>query len=221
MRRAPLWLLLLGLGGAAPPAPPAPPAPHRGGRMVRVERPRRAAPEAVRLCPLVDQDQGRLICYGATPPEPGTRYAILDDSGMRGWATVRRSEPSTQDSCRLGTMHDVQVDYEEGMQPAARPGYTLAIAVEGVAVESTARLLHDTSARSPSGRDSDQVWMTIDKNGDGEGDLAVTTYECTGEIHDLPIAPGGQRVASYCIEYWAKDDADWRKLGRDLFFYCQ
>lgn len=188
--------------------------------MVRVERPRAVAPDPVRLCPLINPDERRLVCYGGPAPELGTHFTLIDDQGVRGVATAERTEASSQDPCKLGSAHDVLVDYDEARGLAPRPGFSFTVALSGVALEDGARVVRDVQLRSPSGKDAQQVWMAVDRNGDGEPDVAVTAFECSDQVHDLPVAPSGQQVHPYCLDYWVKEDVDWHRVNRDVFFTC-
>jgi hypothetical protein len=206
---------------AAPRAAARPPD-HRRGRVVRVNRPRRLAPEPVRLCMVTPADakaEAKMVCYGATPPEPGSRFALIDDVGVRGVGTVRDSTRSGYDACQLGSAHDVVLALDEPPLPGSPSGMYM-VAVEGVAIEKGSRILRDAQVRAPSRRDNDQVWTVIDRDGDGTADLLGTAYECSAEIRDLPAPPAGQRIWPLCIDYWVRDAVDWARVGRDVFYQC-
>lgn len=162
-----------------------------------------------------------MTCFGGGAPDPGTRFALVDDIGVRGYGTAIRSQESPQDYCKVGSAHDVELEYEgsHGLDPRPTAGYPFTLAVQGVTLDEQARVVREEQLR-PSGKDSEQVWMAVDRNGDGDADLAVTAFECTGEVRSLPHAPAGQRVAPYCLDYWLRDDVEWTKVDRYVFFTC-
>jgi hypothetical protein len=231
-RKARIWLgvaigaavvvvLALDLRGQ-PAARPASPAARRG-RVERVERPRFAAATAVRICPMMPPADDRVTCYGGTQPNVGTTYQLVDEEGVRATARARSVEVAAQDPCRLRGMHDVLLDVVSGKVPRWGQGYnTTLLGVQGVALEPGARVLTDPTLRSPSGRDGDQIWVAIDRDGDARVDLAVTYADCSAEVRDLPRAAGvGQKVTPYCMDYWLRETGiDWRRANRDIYFAC-
>ena len=228
MRAPPLpWLPWLACWVVAAVAWPADAGPARGtavrrpGKVVRVERPRVRAAERVRVCPLTNPDGRRMTCFGGTAPEPGTRFALVDDVGLRGHGLAVASQPSGQDYCKIGSAHEVELTYEEphGLDPRPTNAFPFTLAVQGVLLEDGARVMMDQQLR-PSGREVEQVWMAVDRDGDGDADLAVTAFECSAEVRDLPIAPSGQRVSPYCLDYWLRDEIEWTKAERYVFFNC-
>lgn len=197
---------------------PAEAAPRRPGRVVRVERPRRAAPDPVHLCMV---GEGRMTCYGKKAPAAGQRFAVIDESGLRGRVVVKESTRSTVDACQLGTAHDVVIEGEEGALPGTpQSSSAYVVAVRGVEVGEHGRLLRDVPLRAPSGRSTENVWTVIDRDGDGEADLLGTAYDCSSEMQDLPPARAGQKLDTVCIDYWSRDAAEWTQVGRDIFFNC-
>lgn len=202
-------------------AVPAAAAPRRAGRVVRVERPRLAAPDPVHLCMVANPAESRMTCYGKSPPEPGSRFALLDEGGVRGRVIVREATRSSVDACQLGTAHDVVIETEDGTLTAGSSAASYYIvAVRGVEVGERGRLLRDLPVRAPSGRSTENVWTIIDRDGDGEADLLGTAFDCAAEVHDLPAARTGQRLDTVCIDYWSRDAAEWTQVGRDIFFNC-
>jgi hypothetical protein len=215
-----LWLLsAMATAWPAQASPGA--AGRRSGKVVRVERPRLRAAERVRVCPLTNPDGRRMTCFGGPPPEPGTRFALIDDIGVRGHGVSLQSQPSGQDYCKIGSAHEVELTYEEphGLDPRPTSGFPFTLAVQGVPLEEGARVMMDQQLR-PSGREAEQVWMAVDRDGDGDADLAVTAYECSDQVRDLPIAPSGQRVSPYCLDYWVRDEIEWTRAERYVFFNC-
>jgi hypothetical protein len=217
--RCPIWLLALLLGSAH--AEPGEAGPRRSGKVVRVERPRLRAAERVRVCPLTNPDARRMTCFGGPAPEPGTRFALVDDVGVRGHGVALQSQPSGQDYCKVGSAHEVELNYESphGLDPRPSTGFPFTLAVQGVNLEEGARVMMDPQLR-PSGRDAEQVWMAVDRDGDGDADLAVTAFECSDEVRDLPAAPSGQRVSPYCLDYWSREEVEWSRIERYVFFNC-
>ena len=202
-------------------AVPASAAPRRVGRVVRVERPRLAAPDPVHLCMVANPAESRMTCYGKNAPEPGSKFALLDEGGVRGRVIVRESTRSTVDACQLGSAHDVVIESEDGTMPSASSAASYYIvAVRGVEIGERGRLLRDLPLRAPSGRSSENVWTIIDRDGDGEADLLGTAFNCAAEVPDLPVARAGQRLDTVCIDYWSRDPAEWTQVGRDIFFNC-
>ena len=204
---------------------PAEAAPHRSGRVVRVERPRRSAPDPVHLCMVANPGESRMTCYGKSPPEPGSRFALIDESGLRARVVVKESSRSSFDACQLGTAHDVLIEAEEGAVPTAPSASYYIVAVRGVEVSEGGRLLRDADRtgrqiRPPSGRSSENVWTIIDRDGDGEADMLGTAFDCSAELQDMPSPRVGQKLDTVCIDYWSRDAAEWTQVGRDVFFNC-
>lgn len=200
---------------------PAEAAPRRPGRVVRVERPRLAAPDPVHLCMVANPGESRMTCYGKAAPEPGSRFALIDESGLRGRVVVKEATRSSVDACQLGTAHDVVIEAEDGAMPTAPSAASYYIvAVRGVQVNERGRLLRDLPLRPPSGRSTENVWTIIDRDGDGEADMLGTAFDCSSEVADLPAPRAGQRLDTVCIDYWSRDAADWTQVGRDIFFNC-
>jgi hypothetical protein len=200
---------------------PADAAPRRPGKVVRVERPRRHSAERIRVCPLTSPESQRMTCFGGPAPEPGTRFALVDEVGLRGHGVALRAQPYGQEQCKFGSAHEVELTYEEphGLDPRPQSGFPFTLAVQGVSLEQGARLVMDQQLR-PSGREAEQVWMAVDRDGDGDADLAVTAFECSAEVRDLPIAPAGQRLSTYCIDYWMREVVEWSRVERYVFFNC-
>jgi hypothetical protein len=195
------------------------PEAGRAGRVVRVERPRLQPPEPVRFCIITNPAERGMVCYGRTSPAPGTRFSVLDDSGLRGQVTAREAtRAEAYDGCQLGTAHQVTFD-TDGADLGNTPTF-YQVAIQGVSLERGARLLRDPQIRAPSGRSNEQVWAALDRDGDGMADLLGTAYDCTGEERDLPRAPAGQQIAPLCLDYWLRDQVDWTKVGRDVFLQC-
>jgi hypothetical protein len=194
---------------------------RRPGKVVRVERPRLHGAERVRVCPLTSPEAQRMTCFGGPAPEAGTRFALVDEVGLRGHAVAVRSQPYGQEQCKFGSAHEVEVTYEEahGLDPRPPNGLPFTLAVQGVSLDAGARLVLDQQLR-PSGREVEQVWMALDRDGDGDADLAVTAFECSDQVRDLPIAPVGQRLSTYCIDYWMREVIEWVRVERYVFFNC-
>jgi hypothetical protein len=195
------------------------PAARRRGQVVRVERPRARPADPVRLCIITNPGEGKMVCYGRSPPEVGAQFTVLDDAGLRGRVTAgeaRRAD--SYDGCQLGSAHEVDMvlgELDLGLAP-----YFYQMAIQGVALERGARLLRDLQVGSPSGRDSEQVWAWLDRDGDGEVDLLGTAFDCSSEERSLPPAPPGQTVVPLCLDYWMRDRAEWTRVGRDVFLQC-
>lgn len=162
-----------------------------------------------------------MTCFGGTPPEPGSRYTLIDDSGVRGQGQVTQSQPSAQDDCKFGSVHDVELAYDSayGLDPRPTTGLPFTLAVQGLSLAEGARVVVDQQLR-PSAREIEQVWMAIDRDGDGDAELAVTAFECSDQVRDLLLAPSGQRVLPYCLDYWLREDVEWSKVERYVFFNC-
>jgi hypothetical protein len=214
-----LWALLVGLVvlAVALAVATAEGGPRRRGRSERVERPRFATPDSVRVCSLVSPDD-KLTCYGGPAPPIGTHFVVVDEQGVRGGGVVERVEVSSQDTCRLAATHDVYLSLDQPL--VQRQGYTTSVGVEGVSFDPRGMVRSDPNLRSPSGRDIEQIWLSLDRDGDNRVDMAATYFDCSAEVHDLPVAPTGQRVMPYCLEYWLRDGADWKRVNRDVYYNC-
>lgn len=194
----------------------APEAGARPGEVVRVERPRGLSSTGLRLCPVNLSAQGRVTCFGERPPAPGTRFVLLDGEGSRGHVIARRVQPSEQDRCGLGYLHDVAIDGE-----ISGGDLGVSVAVQGLGEADDARVLpYGLRSRSPSGRDEDQVWMAIDRDGDDLADVLATYRECAAEP-GMPLPPVGKTVQGLCLDYWALRRGEWRRLGSDVYYDCR
>jgi hypothetical protein len=212
------WALAALLGAPAAAAPP----PRRAGEVVRVERPRRRPPEGVRVCPITNPEARRMTCFGGTAPEPGARFTLVDEAGLRGSARARRVHPSSQDTCKVGSASEVElVGGQPGaLEPRPTTGFPFTLAVQGVALSEEARVVFDPQLR-PSGRDLEEVWVALDRDGDLEPDFAVTAFACAATVRELPIAPVGLQAAPYCVDYWARGAGGWARIARHMFYNCQ
>jgi hypothetical protein len=221
-RRAVAAVVAVGLGlGLAGELWGRPAAAPRRGRVERVERPRFAVATALRVCSLIPGNEDRVTCYGGTAPQPGTRYHLIDEYGVRAVAESTRSETSAADSCRLGTMNDVFLTIEGGPLAARRQGYSATVGVQGIDLDRRARRVEDPALRSPSGREGDLIWIAIDRDGDEIVDLAVTYADCTGQVSGTPNPPSSsQKVTPYCMDYWLKERLDWRRVNREVYLSC-
>lgn len=223
------WTRVIGAvaaGGAAalalalPGARGAPGPERRPGRVVRIERPRLRPATPIRFCIIMSPGEAEMVCYGRAPPAQGSRFAVVDDSGMRGHVIARESARAPgHDGCELGTAHAVTLEVVDAELGSS--SYFWQVAVQGVAIEPDGRLLPpEPQVRSPSGRDGEQVWARLDRDGDGEADVLGTAHDCTGEVRDLPPAPSGQRVVPLCLDTWLRDQLEWTMVGRDVFLQC-
>ena len=203
-------------------APAAGSPPRRAGEVVRVERPRRRPTEGVRVCPITNPEARRMTCCGGAPPEPGARFTLVDVAGLRGSARASRVHPSAQDTCKVGSASEVELAPGQpgALEPRPSTGFPFTLAVQGVALSDEARVVFDPQLR-PSGRDLEEVWVALDRDGDLEPDLAVTAFACAASVRELPIAPAGTQAAPYCVDYWARGAGGWARIARHLFYNCQ
>lgn len=162
-----------------------------------------------------------MTCYGKAAPEPGSEFAVVDESGLRARVVVRESTRSSVDACQLEHAHDARIEVTEGTMPdVASTSAFFVLAIGGTKIHPGGRLLRELSLRPPSGRSTENVWTMIDRDGDGEADMLGTAFDCSAEVPDLPAPRPGQRLDTVCIDYWSRDAAEWTQVGRDIFFNC-
>jgi hypothetical protein len=169
-------------------------------------------------------DVHEFTCFGAIAPEVGESLLVIDDSGVIGRAEVSSVQVSPHDQCGARVAHDIRVQYDRPPRPrsakSAAPG-TLA-ALGGVEEETGAsRLLVDpSSVHSPSGR-SEQVWLAVDRDGDGQADVAATAREgCQDGASALPPPRMGQRYHGMCLDYYLLVGGDWQLVSSDTYVIC-
>jgi hypothetical protein len=201
--------------------------PVRAGRVVRVERPRVVAAPSIRICVAMSYagDPIKLICFGANPPAPGETALLFDFDGYRGRAEAVDAEPSTNDPCSSGALHDVTVKL---VDPAPRPPGShsyYGFGIFGVKVdEAQARLVTDQALMSaPSGNPREVPWVAVDRNGDGAVDLLSTYYDCD----DDPAVPPPPRLGSsapasvQCVDTWVRERGRWSRARTDYYYTCR
>jgi hypothetical protein len=215
-------LALAGPNKGVPPASRAAEA-ARPGAVVRVERPRVTGTGRMRGCLGLSMDVHEFTCFGAAAPEIGEQLLVLDDSGVIGRAEVSTVSASPHDQCGARVAHDIHVTYEH--PPRARSttsGPSTLAAVGGLEEDGASpHLLTDPSAvRSPSGR-AEQVWLAIDRDGDGAADAIATAREgCEEATGALPPPRMGQRYHGMCLDYYSQAGGDWQHVASDTSVIC-
>jgi hypothetical protein len=187
----------------------------RSGAVVRIER-RRLEAEHVRMCPVTNQS-GVLTCFGGPAPMPGEEFVLVGLDGFRGRARAVRAEPNnTQDPCGLGAAHDVHIELERGATTTGN----VVVGVQGVDVEPSANLLIDAPEIAGKGSE-ESVWLALDGDGDGKADIAASGVPCPEERNRAPIArAAGRTVEAFCLHYWRRNDGEWQRVNRHVYYRC-
>ena len=217
-RRAPGLLAVGALVGAvlgAPALTAARPAARpearpgkraRPGKVVRVERnPPRLTSTAL-VCPLIDGDLG--TCH--RPVSAGAVGVVLDSDGAYGRAEVLVAN-ELPDACGPVSWN-IEIDQR---QLTTRDYSYSAVLVLDHAVTDTARALPPVRD-APAGRPGERVLHVLDDDGDGLGDLMITSYAC-----DEPgRGTQSSRPLHTCIDTWLQRRDQWRHARTDLVPTC-
>lgn len=186
-------------------------APRRG-KVVRVERPKHAVKNRIRLCVQYNATSGHMLCLGAPPPAPGEELHLLDFNGPHlGTGRVLRSAPSSQTNCKSDQVSDVFYSSSVGR------ANSVLIGMMGVAMDDKTTVKIDSRGPMPTrARDGESRWLGFDIDGEGDIDLLLTMRKC-----DLDRPPGhtGQ---GQCLAYWVRDSDvdDWRLHNEDAIYDC-
>lgn len=216
--RVSLVALTGALAGAVVSALPVSAQPRRRGEVVRVERARAATHNPVRLCPTPTGDGQAGSCYGS-PPRRGDRAFLFDyDERYLGALVVESAESSTKNRCHHDTIFDFS--YRVQLQGSTNQNVPFAVAVFGLDLDPRRARLMTSPPDAPDFQpERAKPWMGLDADGDGHADLVVTAYDCSDE-ETPPTASGGQTYETYCLDYWDRDGARWKKTHRDKFYTC-
>jgi hypothetical protein len=199
--------------------------PARKGKVVRIERRRLSARDALRACLYTSGQGEKFTCFGVVEPGVGDTYAVLDGNGYRGRARATKVEIGEYDNCKIGVSHEVSFEYEEkagGSSSPTQPQYWgTGLALRGVEVESAkAKVITDHSnIRSPSGKD-ETVWMAIDLNGDNQADMISTWYDGCDNASMRPTPPANRTLKPLCLDYWLREDGEWERKTTDPDYLC-
>ncbi len=182
-------------------------ADERPGRAIRVER--RVNREVPGPRALSVQQGAVLRSYGWAP-KVGDSLTLIDARGVVGEATVT-AVAATAGSCP-GRTWESQFRADS---TARSFGYG-TFAIYGADLTDRARTLTGTYMKSPSGRDSDSVWVVIDANDDGEPNLVITAWSCPDD--EIGRTLGGQ---PYCMDTYVRAGPDkWEQRAHDVWFAC-
>lgn len=180
--------------------------PRRPGRVVRVQRPPMVLTTAARICSLFDE--GIVSCD--RPVQAGEVGQLLDDEANLGPATIRDVEPQV-DACGVVENWKAQIQLLNPTASGEPPNHGLLVL--DYAVDEHA---HTLSTSGPGPRDGEQVANVVDRDGDGAGDLRVTTFSCDarGAIDRNP------RPTHHCTDTWLAVRDRWQRARSDRVPVC-
>ncbi len=192
---------------AAAAPKPKPGRRTRPGKVVRVERNQPKVTSSARLCQLYDLDVGNC----PHPVQIGDVGLVVDMEGNYGSAPIT-SVNQVADACGNPVTWNIEID----MSRLSRKDYSYnAVLVLGHAVADDGRAL-PANQDPPAGRPREHVTNVVDDDGDGKGDLLVSTYGC-----DEP-GQGTQstRPGLTCTDTWIEVRDEWRLARTDTVLAC-
>ena len=191
--------------------------PVRKGKIVRIDRPRAARADDMRICPMPFADEQEGSCYGGSP-RVGQKGHLFDyEENYLGTLKVLSVRQNARHNCHHGTTFDFK--YELDLRAQSNNSLPFGIAVFGVQLEpNKARMISEPDKMPQLQPDQTKPWMGLDRDGDGDVDFVVSAFECT-DI-EPPPASSGQALETYCLDYWLPRDGAWTSVRRDIFYTC-
>ncbi len=175
--------------------------PH--GKVERIERISQGSPVMPRLCQL-GRDNGR--CVGEEP-RAGDIVTVLDETHVIGTVMVVSASPMTQRCGNLWTIATRQVTGTLGdntdmgvIDPALDPAH--------------ARIIPDSQLPHSPGGSDEAVFKAIDRDGDGNADIIVTTYTCDAN------GIANTSAQSNCVDVWSRTRSRFIKAAQLNFAQC-
>ncbi len=206
MRPVAAGLAVTALLAGAVPAGDA--APRRSGKVVRVQRSAPQASTRLRLCQLYDIDVG--AC--SREVKVGDVGWVVDAEGAYGQAQIVAVTPST-DACGTTTAWNISID-NSGL--TSRDYSYNAVLVLDHPIAENGRTL-PTSQEPPAGRAGELLSHIVDDDGDGQGDVLITTFPCD----DRGAAAQAHRITHQCTDYWVEQRDTWRHARTDTMPTCR
>jgi len=187
-------LILLATAGVAAAGP--------RGKVERVERVLQGSPVMPRLCQVM-RDSAR--CVGEEP-HSGDVVTILDETHVVGTVIVVSASPMTQ---RCGNLWTIVTRAGTGSADATGMG-VIDPALDPVRARqiSSSQLPH-----SPGGSD-EAVFSAFDRDGDGNADIIVTTYNCDAN------GIANSSAQSNCVDVWSRTRSRFVKAAQLNFAQC-
>jgi hypothetical protein len=200
--------VVVAIGAAAPvaSAPRRTERRPRAGKVVRVERNQPRVSSTSRICTLIDQDIGS--CNHEVVP--GAVGIVMDGEGTYGQATIVRVTESPE-ACGI-VAWNIEIDVS---RLTSRDYSYNAILLLDHPVSETAHTLQ-LPAQAPAGRHGERVLQVVDDDGDGHGDLLVSSYACDGPGQATPST----RPIYTCFDTWVELRDQWRYARTDLVPTC-
>jgi len=181
----------------------------RPGKVIRIERRAHRFTGEPRLCSVMP-DQLVAYCYG-TPPEHGTKLAVLDQTHVLGTLTVDKSEPLGQCRGAQGSLWTATLRNESSIAIAAAESGVAGLL--DVTVDSrSARIVKAEEVPGDRPGSPEQV-TAFDLDGDGKADLEFIAFSCddTGN----PVTGVSNNAPDQCVELWAASGRTYERLRTD------
>lgn len=219
-------VLIAALGLAASAALLATPGaiakPTRDGKVVRVERPRAFARQALRMCHMETAQIGQGTCYGGIP-EVGDEAEVYDNAGYQGRIRITEVKEISGDLCSGDSGGEIFFEYLEGKGVINYNVQRLAVFGAGADRALTRAMDAYGGVKPPTGNSRDQPFMVLDRNGDGREDLMSTVYECPSIAPPNPYQPTATTSYNmvWCVDYWRRDSSQWEMLRQDYYYSCR
>lgn len=167
-------------------------AAPRAGKVVRIERRPNGITGTPRYCSVSTVDMMG-YCVGQKPPEIGDKLTVIDSQRVLGTMRITHVQPLT-DGCQQTMMWMTQGALDSGdlSAPQGQMIGTIDVPLD----VRTSKLV--TADKSPGGHPSgtDTIYA-IDRNSDGNIDLAFVQYQCDDSGNHSMSANGT------CYEVWA------------------
>ncbi len=177
--------------------------PRRAGKVVRVPRPAPMTTSSIRTCSFTAE--GTALCN--LPVEASEVGIAIDDDQNRGPAIVRRAVTIT-DRCGKAVQWAIEVELTGGGDAPGR-----GVLVFDHPVEERATTL---PAPTEAVRPGERVSELVDSDGDGRGDLRLTSYACDrhGALQQTT------RPSHQCTDTWLAQGDRWRRVRAERVAVC-
>lgn len=167
-------------------------APH--GRVLKIERPRSSPVSAPLLCEIKSDLRG--TCIGRTP-RIGEVVMVVDESTVVAEVEIRKFDPYST-SCDV--LWNITTEIRRGNIGPGRSSRAIGVADPAIQSERVHKLADsDVQSSAPSGNTEEKVMAAIDRDGDRQADIMLTTYKC--DSNGTASLSGGDD----CIDIWGRD----------------
>lgn len=180
------------------------------GRIVRVARGGTMRSHEPLFCSMNGGgDRGQ--CYVRSPKVGDEGYMVERyGGGVTGKVRVTSVEP--QQDCGSGPQqHFFEYDVVEGNYDGESDWVVFDTGIDPDKGKSA-----DGDTPLPDGSGGQNVWLALDRDGDGGADMLTSVYSCDG-----PSQPTPRYSSLYCFEYWeAGAGRPWTMIRQDLYQPC-